>query len=105
MKNSKTPFETMISLVNDAVKSQNKEIVESGQLKVGQVYKDVSPSGYEWNNTFINIDKQYKNGNFRIIVATAAIGQNTRSISPSELLYKIKKYNWTLIFDGEKIIK
>jgi hypothetical protein len=104
MNNSKTPFETMISLVNDAVKSQNKEIVESGQLKVGQVYKAVSDSGYEWNNTFINIDKQYKNGNFRIIVATASVGQNTRSISPSELLYKIKEYNWTLIFDGEKSI-
>ena len=74
-------------------------------IKVGQIYKAVAENGFEWNNTFINIDKQYKNGNFRIIVATAAIGQNTRSISAFELAYKIKTQNWTLIFDGEKIIK
>jgi hypothetical protein len=103
MKNSKTPFEAMISIVKQSIKSQNKEIVQSGQLKVGQIYKSVSE--YEWDNTFINIDKQYKNGNFRVIVATATVGQNTRSISPSELLRKIKTQNWTLIFDGEKIIK
>jgi hypothetical protein len=102
MKNTKTPFETMIDIIKQAVKAQNKEIVQSGQLKVGQVYKSVSK--YEWDNTFINIDKQYKNGNFKIIVATASIGQNTRSISPSELLHKIKEQKWTLIFDGEKSI-
>jgi hypothetical protein len=71
-------------------------------IKVGYIYKSVSE--YEWDNTFINIDKQYKNGNFKIIVATASIGQNTRSISPSELLHKIKEQKWTLIFDGEKSI-
>jgi hypothetical protein len=72
-------------------------------IKVGQVYKSVSE--YEWDNTFINIDKQYKNGNFRIIVATAAVGKNSRIITSFELSYKIKTQNWTLIFDGEKVIK
>lgn len=105
MKNSETPFDFIINIVDKAVKSQNVEISQSGQIKVGQIYKAVDENGFEWNNTFINIDKQYKNGNFKIIVATATVGQNTRSISPSELAYKIKTYNWILIFDGEKIIK
>jgi hypothetical protein len=80
--------------------------MKNQDIKVGQVYKSLPENpDHEWLHTFINIDKQYKNGNFRIIVATAAIGQNTRSISTSELLYKIKTQNWTLIFDGEKVIK
>jgi hypothetical protein len=74
-------------------------------LKVGQVFKAVDENGYEWNNTFINIDKQYKNGNYKIIIATASIGQNRRNISSEELLYKIKNYNWILIFDGENLVK
>ena len=79
--------------------------MKTQEIKVGQVYKAVAENGYEWNNTFINIDKQYKNGNFKIIVATASIGQDTRSITPLELAYKIKTYNWILIFDGENLVK
>ena len=79
--------------------------MEKQDLKVGQVFKAVDEDGYEWNNTFINIDKQYKNGNYKIIVGTASIGQNRRNISSEELLYKIKNYNWVLIFDGENLVK
>jgi hypothetical protein len=79
--------------------------MEKQDLKVGQIFKVIDEDGYEWNNTFINIDKQYKNGNYKIIVGTASIGQNRRNISSEELLYKIKNYNWILIFDGENLVK
>ena len=79
--------------------------METQDLKVGQIFKVIDEDGYEWNNTFINIDKQYKNGNYKIIVGTASIGQNRRNISSEELLYKIKNYNWILIFDGENLVK
>ena len=79
--------------------------MEKQDLKVGQIFKAVDENGYEWNNTFINIDKQYKNGNYKIIITTASIGQNTRNICSEELLYKIKNHNWVLIFDGENLVK
>jgi hypothetical protein len=73
-------------------------------LQEGQVYKSKATTGYEWCDTFMNIDKIYKNGRIKVSIGTAAIGKDSRVFDKLVVLKKIQDLNFKLIFDGINLV-
>jgi hypothetical protein len=79
--------------------------MKTTDIKVGQIYKSAATNGFEWNDCFMNIDKIYKNGRIKVIIATAAVGKDTKVFDSSEVVSKIDSLNFVLIFNGQNLVK